>query len=377
MVSALTRRTVILASVLAILIQASPVSARRCFHYSDDVGVVCDGRLEPEPDQFIAPDHRENSLLDRTSYAYMEDNINIYPEPNLSVPPLYNVGEGFLYVTIQGQIEANGHTWTIINPNQYALAEGIRPVRTPTFSGVEITVQPERPFGWIVQDVRPSSEPDGEPNPDFARLERFSFFQVYDAVVGEEDWIWYQIGDGRWIRQTYVSLVEPNEPPEDVGPGEFWTQVDLYEQTFAAYEGSRMVYATLISSGLNQWPTEEGIFQVWSRYRQVKMSGAEGKVDYYFIEDVPYTMYFDRQNEIALHGAYWHERYGYKHSHGCVNMPPKDAEWIYYWSEHAPNDLWVLVYTSDPLDYFEGLASTNTTSQASMNQSVLSGELAS
>ena len=51
-----------------------------------------------------------------------------------------------------------------------------------------------------------------------------------------------------------------------------------------------------------------------------KMSGAEGKVDDYFIEDVPHTMFFD--NDIALHGAYWHDRFGYKHSHGCVNMPP-------------------------------------------------------
>lgn len=337
----------------ALLVRARSADAGRCFYDPEEGDVICDGRLEPLPSQFQPPLPRHNSLLDTTTYAYLEDNINIYPEPDLSLPPLYNVGEGYLFATVHGQVEANGQRWYVINPGEYALAEGIRVVETPTFHGVEIAYQPERPFGWIVQNVVPSSVPDGEPNPDFAELPRFSFFQVYDAEVGEEDWLWYNIGEGRWIKQTFVSLADVHPPPEEVGPGEFWVEVDLYEQTFAAYEGPRMVYAGLISSGLNRWPTYEGLFQVWSRYLENKMSGAEGKVDYYYIEDVPYIMYFDRINEIALHGAFWHDRYGFKHSHGCVNMPPRDAEWIFYWSLESPVDLWVWVHTSAPQHYFE------------------------
>ena len=133
----------------------------------------------------------------------------------------------------------------------------------------------------------------------------------------------------------------------------FWTEVDLYEQTFAAYEGDQMVYATLISSGLNRWPTREGLFQVWDRWYERKMSGAEGQVDYYYLEDIPYIMYFDELMGIGLHGTYWHDRFGYKHSHGCVNMPIKDAEWTFNWSAEAPNDLWVWVHTSDPMTHLE------------------------
>ena len=88
------------------------------------------------------------------------------------------------------------------------------------------------------------------------------------AVTDVDGWLWYNIGDDRWIRQTQVSLLDVDSPPAEVGPGEYWVEVDLYEQTFAAYEGPRMVYAGLISSGLNRWPTEEGIFQVWSRHLQ-------------------------------------------------------------------------------------------------------------
>jgi hypothetical protein len=339
--------------VAVFLFVAAPVDANRCYYYSDEVGYVCDGRVEKPPQQFEDPAKREGSLLDYTTYVYIIDNINVYTAPSMSSPIAYNVGNGFLYATIHGQETNGGITWYKLNPGEYVRAEDVRLVNTPEFHGVQITVQPERPFGWVVQNVTPSDEPDGEPNESFAELTRFTFFEVFNAEVGEEDWLWYDIGGGRWIRQTYVSLVDVNRRPEEVGENEFWTEVDLYEQTFAAYEGDRMVYATLISSGLNQWPTREGIFQVWSRYIQNKMSGADGEIDYYFIEDVPYIMYFDQLNEIALHGAYWHDRYGYKHSHGCVNMPPIDAEWVYYWSADGPNDLWVWVHTSDPGHYFD------------------------
>ena len=195
----------------------------------------------------------------------------------------------------------------------------------------------------------------GEPtiHPDFDKLPRFTFVEIYDAVQVEDDWIWYDIGDGRWAKQTHFSIVSVDPRPRSIGKDEFWTEVDLFEQTFAAYEGDRLVYATLISSGLNQWPTNEGLFQVWDRFKEYKMSGAEGNIDYYYLEDIPYIMYFDDLNGIALHGTYWHDRFGFKHSHGCVNMPIKDAEWTFNWSAEAPNDLWVWVHTSDPAGLLE------------------------
>lgn len=325
--------------------------AARCYVYSSDVGYVCHADIRPPT--FVTPEPFPDSFLPHRRYARLADNINIYPEPSTSATPVRNVGDGFLFATISGQVEVNGELWYLINPGEYAHSSGVRLVDTPDFQGVRIQTQPERPFGWVVQDFTPSSEPDGEPDERFMRLTRFTFFEVYDAVTADDGWIWYDIGDGRWMRQTFASLVDVNRRPPAVGPDEFWTEVDLYEQTFAAYEGDRMVYATLISSGLNRWPTREGLFQVWDRWVERKMSGAEGRVDYYFIEDVPHTMYFDEMLGIALHGAYWHDRYGYKHSHGCVNMPPYDAEWTFNWSKAAPNDLWVWVHTSDPAHYFD------------------------
>ena len=163
-------------------------------------------------------------------------------------------------------------------------------------------------------------------------LPRYTLVTIYETR-DMDDWTWYRIGKHQWIEQRTVGLVQPSRRPDGVKRNDKWIEIDLYEQTLAAYEGNRMVYATLVSSGLSWWQTEEGLFQVWAKVKQDKMSGREGHLDYYFLEDVPWTIYFNRS--YALHAAYWHDRFGYTHSHGCVNLPPRDAKWLFDWATPA------------------------------------------
>jgi hypothetical protein len=109
-----------------------------------------------------------------------------------------------------------------------------------------------------------------------------------------------------------------------------WVSVDLYEQVAIAYEGGTPVFATLVASGLADWPTNEGLFHVYVRYPRTLMHGAEGNPDFYYLQEVPWTMYFD--GDIGLHGTYWHDGFGYRHSHGCVNLSITDALWLYNWA---------------------------------------------
>lgn len=340
--------------VTAVFIIVSPSSAAECYWNTDIHTYVC----EPEPESaplddsmFVTPDTAEDSIFGHRYYGRLADLANVYSAPTRASAVVRNVGDGYLFATVQSWAKNEaGETWYEINPGEYVHENDITMVDPSTYRGVEVNSQPERPFGWIVQEVIPSTAPDVEPDEELGvPLPRTTFIQVYDAVLGEDNWIWYDIGDGRWVKQTYMSLVDVDPRPEEVGEEEFWAEIDLFEQTFAAYEGDRMVYASLISSGLNRWPTDEGLFQVWDRWEKHKMSGAEGKVDYYFLEDIPYIMYYDEYNGIALHGTYWHDRFGFKHSHGCVNMSIQDAEWTYWWSDEAPNDLWVFVHTQDPM----------------------------
>lgn len=133
---------------------------------------------------------------------------------------------------------------------------------------------------------------------------------------------------------TYQSpqVGKPANRPFGVNSDEKWIDVDLTHQLLNAYEGNDIVYTTKISSGTDENPTVTGMFRVWLRFESQTMDGARLGYDYY-LENVPYVMYFFE--DYALHGAYWHNNFGYQMSHGCVNLSPSDAGWLYNWSGYG------------------------------------------
>ena len=48
---------------------------------------------------------------------------------------------------------------------------------------------------------------------------------------------------------------------------------------------------------------------------------------------MPWTEFFSPEKGLALHTAYWHDGFGHAKSHGCVNLAPIDARWLYFWSD--------------------------------------------
>jgi lipoprotein-anchoring transpeptidase ErfK/SrfK len=105
-----------------------------------------------------------------------------------------------------------------------------------------------------------------------------------------------------------------------------WIDVDITEQRLTAYDGSTPVHTTLVSTGLPYTPTPVGRFRIWIKLRFEDMAGAD-----YYIEDVPYVMYF--HEGYGLHGVTWHGNFGHPMSHGCVNLPTSEAEWLYNWAK--------------------------------------------
>jgi lipoprotein-anchoring transpeptidase ErfK/SrfK len=117
--------------------------------------------------------------------------------------------------------------------------------------------------------------------------------------------------------------------PSSVGINERWISVNLTTQTLTAYEGNTPVRSTLISSGLPRTPTVTGQFRIYLRYRSQDMNGYRLGYNYY-LRDVPYVQYF--YGNYGLHGTYWHNNFGRPMSHGCVNLPTPEAEWLFNWA---------------------------------------------
>lgn len=152
--------------------------------------------------------------------------------------------------------------------------------------------------------------------------------------------------DAGWVPSS--SLLRPTAAtaPTDLTAQERWVDVDRTRQILVAYEGSRPVFATLVSTGRRGNETVTGEHRVWVKLATTDMSNVDNVDLYsatalYTVSRVPWVMFF--HNDQALHGAFWHDRFGAAHSHGCVNLAPRDAAWLYSWAPPNAPPGWTAV----------------------------------
>jgi lipoprotein-anchoring transpeptidase ErfK/SrfK len=134
-----------------------------------------------------------------------------------------------------------------------------------------------------------------------------------------------------WIPADSVNevrlLPHPTTVPATVTK---WIDVDLGEQTLVAYENDKPIFATLVSSG-RAIATPMGTYPVWAKVGAITMKNQPYEDKEYFVNKVPWSTFFQWHN--AIHGAYWHDRFGVTKSHGCVNVAPLDAKRVFEWVE--------------------------------------------
>jgi hypothetical protein len=156
----------------------------------------------------------------------------------------------------------------------------------------------------------------------------------------------YETADGKWLSDRDASRLDPARRMPAWGKnGEKWIDVNLTKQTLVLYAGTKPVYATLISSGEagledpeHTTATKRGIFRIHTKHLSATMSSSEVGEEFE-LREVPYVQYFDREG-YAMHGVYWHDRFGVPKSHGCINLAPEDARRIFYFTEPSVPSGW-------------------------------------
>jgi hypothetical protein len=161
---------------------------------------------------------------------------------------------------------------------------------------------------------------------------------------------WYGLTDDR-LRVVYhvpAAHIRPIQPAEirpispHVPPEEKRIQVSIAEQTLTAYEGDQAVLRAKISSGLptrgptlNGIPTETppGNYNISLKVPSRHMGDGEltDSLEAYELPGVPWVSFFHSYG-IGFHGTYWHDNFGTRMSHGCVNMRNEDAKWLFRWT---------------------------------------------
>ncbi len=112
-----------------------------------------------------------------------------------------------------------------------------------------------------------------------------------------------------------------------------YIRVDVSEQRLRAYVYGIPAFSFLISSGTYSFPTPLGKTAVLAKLPVHDYSwyyGA-GNRNNYSLPNVKWNLRF--RNHYYIHSAYWHNNFGHRMSHGCVNTSLLDAEKVYNWAE--------------------------------------------
>jgi hypothetical protein len=200
--------------------------------------------------------------------------------------------------------------------------------RFSRWQGEVLTAATHLPFGWVTPAKAPIYDaPAGKKIDVTTARARFDILE--EQKVGSARWL--RIGDGLWMKEQHLNEVRKIDRPVGTGQHPQWFDVDLGEQTVVAYQNDLPVYATLTASGHEPNHTPRGNYPIWGKGTSVTMKSQEYDDIPYYVNRVPWVMFFQAHN--ALHGAYWHDQFGRTKSHGCVNLAPSDARYLFDWLE--------------------------------------------
>jgi lipoprotein-anchoring transpeptidase ErfK/SrfK len=185
-------------------------------------------------------------------------------------------------------------------------------------------------------------------------------FKVTALQADKDGAPWYRLseqwsGGGLWVHAEHIRPIPPDEfkpLSPDVPIEDKRVEVDLAKQVVTAYETDQPVFTARVATGaafrlangtVQNFRTIPGDHRVFLKSAtQHMVGGSAGDNDYYDLPGIGWVSYFTSSG-IAFHATYWHNDYGHPRSHGCVNMRPEDAKWIFRWtSPTVPYDAWEL-----------------------------------
>ncbi|MFN2112746.1 MAG: L,D-transpeptidase, partial [Anaerolineales bacterium] len=178
--------------------------------------------------------------------------------------------------------------------------------------------------------------------------QRFYFSQVLWAdqmKVGSDGKLWYRVHDRYGIADELLwapaEAFRPISSDEllpinpEVENKQIVVDVTDSRQTLSCLEDGREVYFCRISSGKTPYttplssPDSQG-FHIWRKLNGIQMAGGSNQVGW-MIPGIGWATFF-LGTGVAIHSTFWHNNFGEPSSHGCVNVAPKDAKWIFRWT---------------------------------------------
>jgi hypothetical protein len=241
----------------------------------------------------------------------------------------------------------------VVDGRRYAIStqlfampvDRLRPIEGSSYHGVEIPGDIEMPFALIRREGAALFREDHGKLVKERDLERRAAVKLSgkQKMIGSH--LHFETADGLWVSDKYASRLDPaKKMPRWAKKGERWLDVNITKQVLVAYDGTRPVFATLVSTGEaglgdpeTSKATKRGIFRIHAKHLTATMD-SDVVGEEFELRDIPYVQYFE--GGYALHAAYWHDDFGKPRSHGCINLAPQDARRLFFFTEPALPDGW-------------------------------------
>jgi lipoprotein-anchoring transpeptidase ErfK/SrfK len=343
--------------------------------------------LNPLRSRFALQEFPQHERLGRVAVGKVE----LKAQPDVSSQTLGVLYEDAVLPWLR-EIAAKNVNFNYINqrwvetPDGYLYSSNVQPVRnilnqpvnelhqTQIGNGmwVEVTV----PYTDVRLQTTPTSNSWVEARIDQGlpvRLYYGMVFWVDQLKVDDQDKTWYRVNpnyyggvDMLWApAEAFRPITKDEITPINPSEEEKRIVVDIIQQSLSCFEGKREVYYCRVSTGakfdmygnaVDKWATPIGQHRVARKYLTLQMSGGTTGASY-DLPGIGWTTIFVTGG-VAFHSTFWHNDYGVPRSHGCVNLTPQDAKWIFRW-------------TAPSVSYDTGMIDVSQTGEASTRVDVV------
>ena len=154
---------------------------------------------------------------------------------------------------------------------------------------------------------------------------------------------WYVLLDDKfntnyYVHAEHVRLMTPEELTPlspNISNADKRIEVRLNDQIVLAYEKNNLVFAARVATGgrlrTGTYTTPDGDFLTFHKRPTRHMAAGDIASNGFDLPGVPWATYITKSG-ISFHGTYWHNDYGHPRSHGCINLTPQSAKWLFRWT---------------------------------------------
>ena len=289
----------------------------------------------PQTDEF---DNLQGRVTDRIVWSYETPNFKAKRKKLYwrdLVIPIQNS-------TIGDDEKAYNRIWYEAVEGGYIYSGSVQPVRTLLNEPQPITLK-----GALGEISVPYTDALESLKPNAKAIYRLYYETVHwvgaSAVSAEDGSKWYTVLDDKfkvyyYVRAEHVRLLTTEELAPlspNISNADKRIEVRLKDQMVLAYEMNNLVYATRASTGgrlsSGTYTTPAGDYITFHKRPTRHMAAGDLAASGFDLPGVPWVTYIT-QSGISFHGTYWHNDYGRPRSHGCINLTPQAAKWLFRWT---------------------------------------------